>query len=129
VTELETKRVMIFCSAEFEKTKQFRQIKNYLSRKYEIILPKCRNWMEKIDDGEMRAEEILNELSKYPKPNVILLLETDFVEIKGLIEEVYGWGVIIEDNFWETKRKICMALGLVGVDGQRSGKPWHGILE
>lgn len=54
------------------------------------------------------------------KPDVILLLNTHFWEIKPDLERLFGWNVRILDFRRLLMRRVCLALGLRGVDGQRS---------
>lgn len=54
------------------------------------------------------------------RPDAILLLNTHFWEIKPDLERLFGWNVRILDFRRYLLRRVCLALGLRGVDGRRS---------
>ena len=55
----------------------------------------------------------------YIKPDVVLILNTSFWEIEGMLEEVFGWEVRVVDFREKLLRDTCAALKLRGVDGRR----------
>lgn len=54
------------------------------------------------------------------KPDVVLLLNTHFWDVKKDIEEILGWDVRVMDFRDKLLRDICRAVRLRGVDGKRS---------
>lgn len=54
------------------------------------------------------------------KPDLVLLLNTHFWEIKTEIEEVFGWNVRVLDFREKLLHDVCASLKLRGVHGRRS---------
>lgn len=53
--------------------------------------------------------------------DVVLLLNTNFWEIKEDLEKLFGYNVRVLDFRRKLLRDVCAALNLLGVDGERSG--------
>lgn len=69
------------------------------------------------NDAERRAPaEECGEI----RPDLILLLNTHFWEIKPDLERLFGWNVRVLDFRSLLLRQVCLALKLRGVDGRRS---------
>lgn len=114
-----------------------------------LILPDCGGWEELINEDMMTKEILRAELAwdfvlqkqkqklqsslndepgnvnvEYTrtklKPDVVLILNTHYREIKENLEEIFGWRVRIIDFRQKLLHDICFALKLRGVDGKRS---------
>lgn len=107
-----------------------------------LILPDCGGWEELINEDLMTKEILQAELAwdfvlqkqgkntgqinagdstrKKLKPDVVLVLNTHYWEIKEKIDEVFGWKVRVIDFRQKLLHDVCFALKLRGVDGKRS---------
>lgn len=112
-----------------------------------IILPDCSGWDHLINEGQMSMEVLRSDLGPYfalhqgrehtfspspnpeepppdkpelLRPNVVLLLNTHFWQIKPELEELFGYRVRVLDFRQKLLHDTCRALGLRGVDGCRS---------
>lgn len=54
------------------------------------------------------------------RPDIILLLNTHYWDIKPEIEEIFGFRTIVMDFRRKLLHDVCVALGLLGTDGNRS---------
>lgn len=54
------------------------------------------------------------------RTDIILLLNTHYWDIKAEIEEVFGFRTIVLDFRRKLLHDVCVALGLLGTDGERS---------
>lgn len=54
------------------------------------------------------------------KPDVVLLLNTHFWEVKAELEEIFGWRVRVLDFREKLLHDVCAALKLRGVHGGRA---------
>lgn len=85
-----------------------------------ILRPNCDEWIQLVDDGEMTIHKLKRELADYLGMGLdaVLLYSTGFVDLKPMLEKIYGKGVVIDD-FARVFRKMCVALGLRGGDVTR----------
>lgn len=60
---------------------------------------------------------------KLIRSDVVLLLNTNFWDLKSEFEEVFGYKVRILDFRKKLLHDVCLALDLLGVDGERSKQP------
>lgn len=74
-------------------------------------------WAERLQSYNGADE---NDFNTKIKPNVVLLLNTHFWDLKEDLEAILGWNVRIIDFREKLLRDLCRSLHLRGVDGKRS---------
>lgn len=111
-----------------------------------LILPDCGGWEELINEDMMTKEIVRAELAwdfvlqkqknntlgeivleeartagrRKVKPDVVLILNTHFWEVREHLEEAFGWKVRMIDFRQKLLHDVCYTLKLRGVDGKRS---------
>lgn len=65
------------------------------------------------------SEERFARRTRLIKPDVVLILNTTFLEYKAELEEIFGWETLVMEFREKVLREVCAALGLQGIDGKR----------
>lgn len=78
-----------------------------------------------VDDEKMMAQALMKQNAEIErrndwKPDVILLLNTHFWDIKLDLEEIFGWQVRVLDFREKLLHDVCVALKLRGTHGGRA---------
>ncbi len=66
-----------------------------------------------------------NITTSRPTPDLVILLNTHFWEIKPILEQLFGWKVRFVDFRQKLLHDVCAALKLLGVDGARHKNSNH----
>lgn len=74
---------------------------------------------EKVSSKPQGVYPVADDFRLIPS-DVVLLLNTNFWDIKSEFEEVFGYKVRILDFRQKLLHDVCLALNLLGVDGKRS---------
>lgn len=112
------RRVLMLACDLVRESREYLKEKERLKR-FEIIEPCCQDWTRQVDDGEMDEKKARIGLAGTGEIDIVLLYGTNFLDMKELLEKIYGWGVWVVDDFQRVLREVCAALKLKGVDGRR----------
>lgn len=78
----------------------------------------------KVDERRSLAEELASHrkhpLKRPMKPDLVLILDTNFLEYQTELEEIFGWQTLVMEFREKVVREICATLHLRGVDGKRA---------
>ena len=105
------KKVMILATEMVRESLEYGVERQRLDR-FEVVEPNCEKWLQKTNEGKISEELIRKELCQAKKVDVVLLYCTNFVEMKDVLERIYGWHVRVLDDFIGVYRATCVALGL-----------------
>lgn len=106
-------------------TENLRSMPSYHILKYKVHAKvqefDCGQWIHLIDDGELKKEQLKEELKlvKNFSPTKVLLANTTLVDIKDDLRRIFGMNIKFEDGFKETYKKLCEELGFRGNDGRK----------
>lgn len=115
----ERRRVMLLTTELVRKSLGYAREKKRLEEKFELLEPRCEQWVKQVDDGEMTEAVARKELTGTGAVDVVLLYCTNFVDMRKIFERIYGWQVWVIDDFSRVFRNTCLALGLKGLDGRK----------
>ncbi|MBQ9019872.1 hypothetical protein IJ096_00915 [Candidatus Saccharibacteria bacterium] len=106
--------VMVLATGVVEKSASFMREMLTMRGKH-ILRPDCAGWTKLVDDGEMTERKLREYLDGYldMKIDVILPYSTGFLDLKPMLEKIYGRGVVVND-FARVFQQVCVALGLRG---------------
>lgn len=91
---------------------------------WDFILQKQKQKHKKLanaavnEDGSIGSE--ITTTRKKMKPDVVLILNTHYWEVRENLEEAFGWKVRMIDFRQKLLHDVCFTLKLRGVDGKRS---------
>lgn len=79
------------------------------------------NWPELIDDGELDPDAIRRDIVGYKtfKPKHICLACTQFIDIEPTLRKIFGPTIGISNGYKDTLNRLCRALHLRGLDGNK----------
>ena len=114
------KRVMMLASSVVQRSAEYSREREELKRLEvaEVVETERSEWVD-VEAGRANAGFLRNELQKTGKVDVVLMYCTDLHNMRAKFEEIYGWRVMVVDDYAMVFRETCAALGLRGVDGGR----------
>lgn len=105
------KKVMVLATEMVRESLEYGVERQRLGR-FEVVEPDCEKWVKWVDKGGPPEEGMRRMLDETGKVDVVLLYETNFFEMKDVLERIYGWQVRVLDDFGGAYRATCAALGL-----------------
>ncbi len=116
------RNVLILTTKAVTKTTSYYNYLFHLKRKVKTLT--LDSWPAKIDDGELKLDEIRDTLRVFIakenfKPGEVILACSQFEDIKSELKEVLGQNIKIYDSYDDTLRKICKTLKIRGGTGKK----------
>ncbi len=121
LTKIETKRkerIMLLATPGLRGREEYQKWKMGLG---ETVEPECSGWAEKIQDGELKDEEVRKTVRGFGK-GIIVILSTNFIDVRRTIERATWRQARVVDLSKRIVREVCGELGLKGKDGEIAKK-------
>lgn len=109
------RKVMVLATEMVRESLEYGVERQRLERFEEVVEPDCQTWVQQVDDGLIYEDEIRRSLNGWGRMDVVLLYCTNFLAMRELLEQTYGWQVRVLDDFGGVYRATCGALGLKNV--------------
>ncbi len=117
--QVNSDRTLILTSKALRKSLKYKSFIHKLHLKTRTL--DCDKWIQLIDDAELTEEQIRKDLKRIGEfePHSIALVYTNFIDIKPMLQKIFGPIIHISDGYRETLHNLCLELGLRGLDGRR----------
>lgn len=106
---------LVLTTKSAQSTINYRLFKNKSDLTIKTI--NCDSWIQKIDDGELKEQEIkafLNEITQDFMPQLVVLACTQLSDIKPTLRQFFGPFVAIEDGYYCALKNLCRTLSCRG---------------